>query len=270
MGNKIHSDGRRTIYENIGVYAALKDTTDLEAATKTITATAEASGLGSATYSVASTLAISPIINGVAATLAACRMAILRMGTRLSVTIDSDDGTHDLRCRVYVDAQDANHLLYDLTYSTTGNQLSVQDCSSATKATIFPLLQDSAAHTFYFYFWSPGNHSPVISLCQLWWGIGGTSTATSKHIQLQMVGNASFGITHTSPVTGAHAFTIRAPYNVASSTSAISSGSTTSATINSYDKNLNLTGDIYMAVGPALATDLLVLVYMVIVLQYEV
>jgi len=157
----------KPIYETIVYSPGLKDTGDLEAATKTITATSEAVGVGNADYSSAQTLAIPTN----------AKFEILRIASRLSVTIDSDDGTHDLRCRVYVDAQDANHLLYDLTYAATGNQLSVQDCLVGTKEVIFNLLKDGAAHTFYFFLWSPGNHSPVVSVVNLWFGLGAT-TAT--------------------------------------------------------------------------------------------
>jgi len=155
----------KPIYETIAYSPGLKDTTDLEAATKTITATEEATGTGNADYSAALTLTAP----------SDTRMAIKRIATRLSVTIDSDDGTHDLKCRVYVDEQDANHMLFDLSYTSTGNQLSVQDCLTGTKETIFNLLKDGNAHTFYFFFWSPGEHAPVISVCQLWEAVGSSS-----------------------------------------------------------------------------------------------
>jgi hypothetical protein len=174
MANKLHTDRGIPTFENILYGPLYKNTGDLEAATKTIIAIAEASGLGSADYSYAATLAIPTD----------ARLVITRIATRLSVTIDSDDGTHDLRCRVYVDAQDANHLLFDVTYSTTGNQLSVQDCLVGTKETIFNLLKDGAAHTLYFYFWTPGNHAPVISLVNAWWGVGATgATATGWGVE---------------------------------------------------------------------------------------
>jgi hypothetical protein len=259
MPNKLHTDRRRAIYENIGWAPGLKDTTDLEAATKTISATAEASGVGNADYSSVQTLSVTTCLNTVFSTLAACRIAIQRMATRLSVTIDSDDGTHDLRCRVYVDAQAANNLLYDLTYSTTGNQLAVQDAAVGLKETIFNLLKDGSAHTFYFYFWSPGNHSPVISLCQLWFGVGGSTSSTLKHIQLTMTGMASFGMIHTGPTTGSHNVSIRAPYTTTSSTGAIGQTSTSTTGVTTYNMTLCLTGDIWLAVSPAAATDMQVL-----------
>lgn len=168
----------KPIYETIAYSPGLKDTTDLEAATKTITATEEATGTGNADYSAALTLGIP----------SDARMVIKRIATRLSVTIDSDDGTHDLKCRVYVDEQDANHMLFDLSYTSTGNQLSVQDCLTGIKETIFNLLKDGNAHTFYFFFWSPGNHSPVISVCQLWEAVGQTGRSYLREC---------LGLTHT-------------------------------------------------------------------------
>lgn len=153
---------RTPIIERIAYLPYRKDSTDLEAATKTISATAEASGLPSADYNAALT------INQPAD----ARLAVLSIAARLSVTIDSDDGAHDLRCRVYVDLQDADHLICDLTCTTTGNQLSAQSMTAAVKPILFALLNNGAAHTFYFYFWSPGNHSPVISVVQLWEAVG--------------------------------------------------------------------------------------------------
>jgi len=160
MANKYHSESKSPTYEMITYYPGIIDSTDLEAATKTITATAEASGTGNADYSKALTL---PIPTD-------ARLVMSSIASRVSVTIDSDDGTHDLRCRVYVDSQDANHLLFDLTYATIGNQLAVVGLTSGT---LFNLLKDGAAHTFYFYFWTPGNHAPVISVVQAWYGSGG-------------------------------------------------------------------------------------------------
>lgn len=177
-------------FETITYIPGLKNTTDLEAATKTISATSEASGTGNADYSSAQTMAIPTDT----------RLLIKMITSRLSVTIDSDDGTHDLKCRVYVDAQDADHLLFDLTYAATGNQLSVQDCNASTKAVIFALLKDGAAHTLYFFFWSPGNHSPVISVVQLWFGVGSSGTASGEVMRLTHKGHAHF--TSSSAVTG--------------------------------------------------------------------
>jgi len=167
MADKRHSDSQ-SIIEALEYNPDVQDTEDLEGATNTIAATSEASGVGSADYSKAKTL---PIPDDV-------RMKIKRIGTRLQVTIDSDDGTQDLHCRVYVDAQDADHMLFDQTWTDVPpvTQIAVQDCFVGTKETIFDLLKDGNAHTFYFFFWSPGNHSPVISLVQLEFGVGSTGT----------------------------------------------------------------------------------------------
>jgi len=164
MANKYHSDVKSPIYEMITYYPGIMDTTDLEAATKTITATAEASGTAIADYTKTLTLP-APID---------ARIAILSIASRLSVTIDSDAGTHDLRCRVYVDTQHANNLLFDLTCTTLGNQLAVVGLTSGT---IFTLLKNGAAHTLYFFFWSPANQSPVISVVQAWWGPGSVKSS---------------------------------------------------------------------------------------------
>jgi hypothetical protein len=153
---------------NSFLYASsLQDTGDLEAATKTIAATSEGAA---ADYTSASKTMLNPI------TPADARFVIRRIATRASITIDSDDGTHDLRCRIYVDTQDTDHLLYDLTFTTIGNQLAVQDCAVGTKEIIFNIISTSTAHVYKFFFWSPGNHSPVISVVNAWSAVGSTST----------------------------------------------------------------------------------------------
>lgn len=183
-------------YETISYAPSLITSNDLITGTKTISATSEASGLGNADYSAALTLPMTCTVNGVSKVIGTTetRLAIIRIGTRSSITIDSDDGTHDLRCRIYVDAQDANHLLQDLTFSTTGNQLNVQDCLVGTKEVIFNLLKDGSAHTFYFFFWSPGNHSPVVSVAQVWEGIGITGTSNYSALLLNINGLVTVGM----------------------------------------------------------------------------
>jgi hypothetical protein len=168
MANKYHSDvSNPPTLESINWYPSLKTTGDLEAATRTISATTEASGLGNADYHTHLSMTAPPVDT---------RFVVNSLASRLSVTIDSDDGIHDLCCRVYIDAQDADHLIFDLAFTTTGNQLAVQPFAATTMAIIFNLLKDGASHTFYFYFWSPGSHSPVISVVQLQYGPGGAST----------------------------------------------------------------------------------------------
>jgi len=154
------------LIEYLDYFPAIQDTGDLEAATKTITATAEASGLGAADYNKALTLAKPPD----------ARIIIKRVITRLAVTIDTITApSTTLYCRVYVDAQDADHKLFDLNWNTTGNKLSVSELGSGT---IFDLLTDGAAHTFYFYFWVDANATGgiTISVVQLWEGVGSATT----------------------------------------------------------------------------------------------
>lgn len=180
-------------YESIYYTPGLQDTGDLEGATKTILAVAEAVGLGSADYSKTLTLP----------TPSDARLIINQIKTRLSVTIDSDDGTHDLRCRVYVDAQDADHMLFDESYVATGNQISAQGTDDATKAVIFNLLKDGAAHTFYFFFWTPGGHAPVISVVQAWEGVGAKDNGWNNHIlKLSFIGEIMISVGYWGVVGG--------------------------------------------------------------------
>ncbi len=214
MPINLHTDSYKSVYENIGWYPLLKDTTDLITGTKTITRTAEASGTGNADYSSAQTLTTAPYLNFVPSTLEACRIEITRLASRLSVTIDSDDGTHDLRCSVYVDTQATANKLFDITCTTTGNQLAVQALLVGTKDVIYNLLKDGAAHTFYFFFWSPGNHSPVLSVCQLWYGVGASGTGQAYAVTLTLKGTCWFKahVYNTSVGTVAAMFAIYIPY----------------------------------------------------------
>lgn len=168
MGNKYHADIDKPESVDIITYVPYRiDSGDRIATTKTITATAEASGVGNADYSFALTLT--------APTDA--RLVVQSIITRLALTIDSDDGTHDLCCRVYMDAQDADHLLFDIACTTTGAQLAAQRLTTGVKDIIYNLIKNGAAHTYYMYFWSPGNHSPVLSLAQMWGAVGTNKTA---------------------------------------------------------------------------------------------
>lgn len=273
----IVADYQRIVYEDIGWFpnastTAVKETGDLEAATKTITRTTEASGVGSADYSSAQTLTTVPYLNLVASTLAACRLDITRMAARLSVTIDSDDGTHDLRCRVYVDAQNANNLLFDVTCTTTGNQLAVQATLVGTKETIFNLLKDGAAHTFYFFFWSPGNHSPVISVCELWYGIGSVGTNSNPCLNLTMKGNASVKVHVLNAISGTVAamVTIYVPFTDTLYTYLIGANSTAGFFAQITQISFVLTGKekVYLYAGAA--TDLVVIDHLALGLLSEV
>lgn len=172
MANKLHSDAIvPPIMETVTVKDMSAPYGDLEAATKTITATSEAAGLGNATYSRTGALGPAPITD--------TRFAILNIVTALLLTIDSDDGTHDLRCRVYCAVQDADHMLFDISCTTIGAQEAAQNLNSTTLATLFNLIKAGASHTYYFYLWSPGNHSPVVSVVNNYVALGASSTATT-------------------------------------------------------------------------------------------
>jgi hypothetical protein len=157
---------KRAKYEHLSWSPGLKDTNDLEVATKSIIKTSEDSGVGNADYSILMSAAALP---------ADARIAVAMAAAKSSLTIDSDDGTHDLRCRIYLDVQDSDHLLMDLTFSSTGSQLSVQNLSASTKAVIFNLLKDGGSHTWYWFFWTPGSHAPVISEVRLYYGLGAST-----------------------------------------------------------------------------------------------
>ena len=180
MADKYHSDTQEKV-ETI-VYNHLQPTTnDLEAATKTITATVEATGLGNADYNASLTL---PKPDDP-------RLVILKVAARLAATIDSMAATH-LYCRVYVDAQDADHRLFDKDWTTTGAKLNAAEWTSGT---IFNLLSDGAAHTFYFFFWVDAGNA-VISLCQLWEAVGqaGVGQDGAPALGLNFEGEVSIGL----------------------------------------------------------------------------
>jgi len=152
--------------EQLAYTSGKQDTGDLEAATKTVTATSEASGVGNADYSKALTL---PKPSD-------ARLIVKRIATRLAVTIDSFDTATHLYCRVYVDQQDADHRLFDMDWDSTGAKLTAVDTHSGALSTIFDLLKDGASHTFYFFFWIDQANNAVISLVQLWESVGTCDT----------------------------------------------------------------------------------------------
>ncbi len=157
--------------ETISYIPALQNTGDLEVATKTITAIVEATGVGNADYNCALTLPAS----------SDSRLIVKRIASRLAVTIDSKTANY-LFCRVYVDVQDADHLLFESGgWSSAGAQLLSKDTHSGALPTIFNLLKDGSAHTFYFFFWVDAGNA-VISVVQLWESVGSTDTGWSGYV----------------------------------------------------------------------------------------
>jgi hypothetical protein len=163
----------------------LQDSGDLETGTKTIAAAVEASGLGNASYTVSLTLP-RPTDD---------RLVVKRICARLQVTIDAiAGGDTDLYCRVYVDAQDAAHRLFDLDWTSTGVKLLALDTHSAALSPIFDLLRDGNSHNFYFFFWKAGTGAGVtISLVQVWEGVGAKMVGA---------GTPYLGITHAGLLSG--------------------------------------------------------------------
>lgn len=152
---------RYGVYQNISTisYApGVKDTTDLEAATKTITATSE----GAAADYTSGALTL-PIPTDT-------RLAIVQIASRLAVTIDSmTAGT--LYCRVYVDEKVAGKLLFDTSWAApAAAKLSAVNLTSGA---VWTLLKDGAAHTFLFFFWVDADNA-VLSVVELWEGVGDT------------------------------------------------------------------------------------------------
>lgn len=163
MTDKYHSDTQGKM-ESLSYLPGLPDSGDLETGTRTITAIAEAAGISNADYNAVLTLS-QP---------SDARITVLRIATRLAVTIDSMTAGQ-INCRAYVDSQDAEHRLFDTSWVNARAKLIAVDTHSGNLAAIFNLLKDGLNHTFSFFFWVDAG-SAVISLCQLWEGVGTCDT----------------------------------------------------------------------------------------------
>jgi len=180
----------RETYENILYTPSFKTTNDLEEATKTIIASSEANGTENADYFKALLL---PVPSD-------ARLEIMRICARLAVTIDSMTAGH-LYCKVYVDAQDADHLLFEKDFTSAAANLDAVDVLDGTKDTIFDMLKDGTAHTFYFFFWVDTGDA-VLSLVQLWEAVGTCSTSTLEVMKITHNGMLSIGAYCTKVGTG--------------------------------------------------------------------
>lgn len=182
--------------ENIVYKPGLQDSGDLESGTKVITATSEASGVGNADYS--KSLTISKPDDA--------RITIRSVASRLAVTIDSFDAATHLYCRVYVDAQDADHRLFDMDWDSTGAKLAADNW---TNGTIFDLLPDGNPHMLYFFFWVNQANNAVISSVQLWEAVGWANiTGYGRGVKLTHRGFANLMITLGRVGTGTCSFRI--------------------------------------------------------------
>ena len=90
---------------------------------------------------------------------------------------------------VRVDVDDADHELFSKDWTSTGAKLDAVDTHSGAKSTIFDLLKDGQAHTFYFLFWADVASQATIDVVQLWEGIGSCQTAwTSPALRFNHTG----------------------------------------------------------------------------------
>jgi hypothetical protein len=160
MSNKYHSDTQEKI-ESILYSPDKKNTGDLEAGTHTIVPTSRPA-IGSAQYSSSLTLA-KPDDS---------RMEVLRIAARLSVNIAGLGTATHVHCSVRVDVDDSDHELFSEDWVSTGAKLASANTHSGGKASIFNLLKDGAAHTFYFLFWADAASQATIDVVQLWAGVG--------------------------------------------------------------------------------------------------
>ena len=145
--------------ELIKYNSGFQDSGDLETGTKTITATSKQVA---ADYSKSLTLT-KP---------SDARIVVSIIAARLQVTRDSGSSAN-LNCTVSVDSADGStNRLFDAVDVQASAGLALTNVSSGA---VFNLLSDGAAHTFYFFFWVNAGDS-VISLVQLWEGVGASGT----------------------------------------------------------------------------------------------
>ena len=148
-----------------------RDSGDLEAGTHTIVPTSRPA-IGAAQYSKSLTLAKPPD----------ARLEVKRIAVRLNVNIAGLGTATHVYCSVRVDVDDADHELFSEDWTSIGSKLDAVDTHSGAKSTIFNLLKDGAAHTFYFLFWADVANQATIDLVELWEGAGSCSTTTHGEI----------------------------------------------------------------------------------------
>ncbi len=161
-GEGIYRERIETILYNPG----LRTTNDLESGTHTVVPTARPA-TGSAQYQVQVTL---PKPDD-------ARMTVKRIAARLSVNIAGMGTATHVYLSVRVDADDSDHELFSEDWTTSGAKLSAVDTHAGNKATIFNLLKDGAAHTFYFLFWADAASQATVDTVQFWEGVGSCDIA---------------------------------------------------------------------------------------------
>ena len=192
MTDKYHSDTQEKV-ETIFYSPGFQNSGDLEPATKTITATSKPA---TADYSQSLTLPKS----------SDARLVIKRIVHRLQVTRDSGTSAN-LYCTVSVDSPDGSA---NIIFNAVDVQAAALQVTGLSSGSVFNLLSDGLAHTFYFFFWVNSGDS-VISLVQLWEALGSNNTIfypLAKCATLQANHTGSIGI-------------ITAPHGVGTGTSYI-------------------------------------------------
>ena len=201
MTDKFHSDTQEKT-EVITYSPGVGDSSDLEAGTHTIVPTSSPDS-GAAQYSKSLTL-LKP---------SDARLAVKRIAARLSVNITGLGTATHVYCSVRVDVDDADHELFSEDWTSTGAKLDAVDTHSGAKSTIFDLLKDGSAHTFYFLFWADAASQATIDIVQLWEAVGTCATGNTTVLELTHIGLVSTGVQPSNQGSGT--LTIKVFHNIA-------------------------------------------------------
>ena len=160
MADRYHSDTQDRV-EVLAYAPDIQNSGDLEPATRTVSATARA---GAADYSASLTI---PAPND-------ARWQIKRAGIRLQITLDSITAGH-LYGAIYVNGVERK--TFDL--AGTGDKFVAQDLTEGQ-------FNIGAANSFGVYLWVDAGQA-VVSLCQIWQGVGSTDTGFGFPMCLQLM-----------------------------------------------------------------------------------
>jgi hypothetical protein len=160
MADRYHSDTQERV-EVLAYTPDIQNSGDLEAATRTITATSKP---GAADYSASLTI---PAPSD-------ARWQVKRAGIRLQLTVDSITAGH-LYGALYVNGVERK--TFDLT--GTGDKVVVQDLTEGQ-------FNIGTANSFGVYLWVDAGQA-VVSLCQIWQAVGSTDTGFSFPFCLQLL-----------------------------------------------------------------------------------
>ena len=182
MADKYHSDTQEKI-ETIIYNPGVQNTGDKEPGTHTIVPTARPA-IGAAQYSHSLTLPKPADV----------RLEVKRLASRLNVNIAGLGTATHVYCSVRGDVDDADHELFLEDWTSIGSKLATVELHSGNKATLFNLLKDGAAHTFYFLFWADAASQATIDLVQLWEAVGCIGGNPRVALSITHSGLASFVI----------------------------------------------------------------------------